>query len=186
MNKSVLQRRQLVKESNSKLSTTRQCQLTGIHRSGLYYKPCQESVLNLELMKKIDEQYLKTPFYGVPRMWNCLRSVLGYKINSKRVERLYRIMGLQAIGPKPNTSKPASGHKKYSYLLKGLKVEWPNHVWATDITYIPMKRGFMYLMAIIDLHSRYVLNWSVSNSMDASWCAEVLKEAIDKHGKMQL
>jgi putative transposase len=168
------------------LSIKKQCEALSIHRGGLYYKAKGESGFNLELMRKIDEKYLKTPFYGVPRMWIYLRQDLGYKISRKRVERLYRLMGLAAIGPKPNTSKPAPGHKVYPYLLRGLKTERNNQVWAADITYIPMRKGFMYLMAIIDLNSRYVLNWSVSNSMEAEWCAQVLSGAIEKHGKPEI
>ena len=169
-----------------KLPIKRQCELLSIHRSGLYYKPKPESELNIELMRVIDERYVKTPFYGIPRMWDYLRKEKGYKVNAKRIERLYKLMGLEAIGPKPNTSKRNKHHQVYPYLLKGLKTERSNQVWATDITYIPMRKGFMYLMAIIDLHSRYVVNWSVSNSMDATWCATALKEAIAKHGKPEI
>jgi len=169
-----------------KLSVKQQCEALNLHRGGLYYKPKGESALNLDLMRRIDEQYLKTPFYGVPRMWSYLHHDLEHTISRKRIERLYRLMGLSAIGPKPNTSKPAPGHKVYPYLLRGLKVERNNQVWAADITCLPMKKGFMYLMAIIDLKSRYVVNWSVSNSMDAEWCAQLLNGAIQKHGKPEI
>lgn len=131
----------------------------------------------------IDEHYLLRPYYGVYRMWQWLTRDKDYKkINLKRVRRLYRLMGLEAIRPKPNTSKPAPGHTVYPYLLKGLEITHNNHVWATDITSVPMAHGFLYLMAVIDLKSRYVLNWSVSNTMEAKWCAEVFLEAVRTHG----
>jgi putative transposase len=136
-------------------------------------------------MRLIDEQYLKTPFYGIRKMTMFLSS-LGYKVNRKRVRRLMRLMNLSAIYNRPNTSKAEKFHRKYPYLLKGLTIDRSNQVWAADITYIPMKRGFLYLMAIIDLHSRYVINWSISNSMDAAWCSQVLQEAIEKHGKPEI
>jgi len=137
--------------------------------------------MNLYLMKIIDNTLFDRPFYGVRRMTHHLRH-MGLIVNHKRVARLYRLMDVRVIYPKKNTSKPAKGHKKYPYLLRGLKIECVNQVWAADITWIPMKQGFMYLMAIIDLNSRYVVNWSISNTMDAAWCAEVLKEAIEQHG----
>ena len=173
-------------KTGQELSIKKQCEILEIHRSGIYYKSRGESELNLELMDKIDEKYLLRPYFGVPRMYQYLRDELGYRINYKRVERLYRLMGLEAIGPKPNTSKPAEGHKIYPYLLKGLDIDRNNQVWATDLTYIPMKKGFMYLMAIMDLKSRYVVNWSVSNSMEAEWCAQVLQEATDRLGKPEI
>ncbi|NTV26541.1 MAG: IS3 family transposase [Chlorobiaceae bacterium] len=172
----------MVEKEHTGISMQRQCDLLSIHRSGLYYQPRTTSKLNRELMRLIDEQYLLRPYYGVYRMWQWLTRDKGYKINLKRVRRLYRLMGLEAIGPKPNTSKPAPGHKVYPYLLRGLEIEHSDHVWATDITYVPMAHGFMYLMAVIDLKSRYVLNWSVSNTMDAKWCAEVFLEAVRMHG----
>lgn len=172
----------MVEKEHPELGTPRQCDLLSIHRSGLYYQPKKTSKLNLELMELLDKQYLNKPYYGVYRMWQWLVRDKGYKINIKRVRRLCRLMGLEAIGPKPNTSRPAPGHKVYPYLLRGLEVTHSNHVWATDITYVPMAHGFMYLMAVIDLKSRYVLNWSVSNTMDADWCAEVFREAVRKHG----
>lgn len=174
----------LIKKKH-KLSVKRRCELLGVHRSGLYYKPKEVSGLNLELMRVMDEQYLKTPFYGVPRMWDWLRKK-GYRINKKRIERIYNLMGIEAVGPKPNSSRPNKEAVKFPYLLKGMEITHPNQVWATDITYIPMRQGFMYLMAIIDLHSRYVVNWSVSNSMEAEWCATVLREAIAMHGKPEI
>ena len=134
------------------------------------------------LMRLIDEQFLKTPFYGVRRMCIWLRS-LGHVINKKRVRRLMRQMGLQAVYPRPRTSLPGDGHKIYPYLLKDLVIDRPNQVWATDITYIPMARGFMYLIAIMDWHSRRVLSWRVSNTMEADFCVDALEEALERYGK---
>ncbi len=185
MNQSSKQRKQHVDKAGT-LSVVRQCGLLQIHRSGLCYKPCEQSPENLDLMRVIDEQYLKYPFYGVPRMTKHLRKLLGRTINKKRVQRLYKLMGLEAIGPKPNTSKPAADHKKYPYLLKNLQITGANHVWAIDITYIPMKKGFMYLVAIIDIHSRYIAGWSISNSMEAEWVVDLIREAINTHGKPQI
>lgn len=177
----------MISRDHSKLSVAKQCTLLGIHRSGLYYKPKQESPLNLELMKLMDEHYNYHPFKGATRMHTWLTLDKGFDINHKRVERLYYdVMGLRAIMPGRHTTKRNKAHKTYPYLLRNLKVTRPDQVWATDITYIPMEKGFMYLTAIIDLYSRCVLNWSVSNSMDADWCAEVLQEAIDMHGKPEI
>jgi len=160
----------MINKEHSRLSIRKQCDLLSIHRSGLYYQPKRTSKLNQELMHLIDQHYLQKPYYGVYRMWEWLQKDKGYQVNIKRIRRLYRIMGLEAIGPKPNTSKPAPGHKVYPYLLKNLAITHSNQVWATDLTYVPMQNGFLYLMAIIDLKSRYVLNWSVSNTMDATCC----------------
>lgn len=177
----------MISKDHSKLSISKQCNLLGIHRSGIYYKPKQESPLNLELMKLMDEHYNYHPFKGATRMHTWLTLDKGFDINHKRVERLYYdVMGLRAIMPGRHTTKRNKAHKTYPYLLRNLKVTRPNQVWATDITYIPMEKGFMYLTAIIDLYSRYVLNWSVSNTMDANWCAEVLQEAIDIHGTPEI
>ena len=132
-------------------------------------------------MRIIDEQYLKTPVYGSRSMRNYLRR-LGYNINRKRVQRLMRLMGLEAIYPKPKTSKPHPEHKIYPYLLRGLKIDQPNQVWAADITYIPLARGFMYLVAVIDWYSRKVLSWRVSNTLEADFCVEALQDAIRCHG----
>lgn len=186
MSKSVAQRREMVKNSNHELSKARQCELLSIHRSGLYYKPKPETAFNLELMRKIDEEYMRHPWLGVPRMTTYLREDLGLKVNKKRIARLYRIMGLQAIGPKPTTSNPSKGHKTYPYLLKNRKVESSNEVWAMDITYIPVQGGYFYLAAIIDLHSRFVVNWSLNNTMTAEWCKTVLEEAVTRFGKPKI
>jgi len=139
--------------------------------------PCQESAENLEIMRLLDEQYLKTPFYGVKRMHYFIGQQ-SYLVNIKRIRRLLRLMGLEAIYPKPKYSKPQPGHQIYPYLLKGLKVTSANQVWSSDITYIPMKTGFLYLVAIIDWYSRYVLSWQISNSLDVSFCLDALENAF--------
>lgn len=185
MNQNTQQRRQQVKKEHQ-LPMTRQCELLSIHRSGLYYAPKGESEENLELMRLIDEEFMKHPWMGVPRMTKWLRLDKGYKVNKKRIERLYKVMDLQAIGPKPNTSKPIKGHKKFPYLLRNLKVERPNQVWAMDITYIPVKGGFLYLCAVIDLYSRYVVNWSLSNTMTAGWCRKTLEQAVEHYGEPEI
>lgn len=138
-------------------------------------------------MKLIDKQYTETPFYGVPRMVDYLRE-LGHKVNPKRIRRLYRLMDLHAIGPRPNTSKPhkGEGHTIYPYLLRELNIERSNQVWAMDITYVPVGEGHMYLVAIIDLYSRFIVGWSLSNTMTASWCKECLKTSILRYGKPEI
>jgi len=153
--------------------------LLDISRSGLYYQPKGISEEDLTLMKLIDRQYLATPFYGSRKVAAWLKSQ-NYSVNRKRVRRLMRIMGLKAIYRRPRTSKPASGHKIYPYLLGGMKITRPNQVWAADITYIPMARGFLYLIAIIDWYSRYVLSWRLSNTLEAEFCIEALEEALKK------
>jgi len=158
------------------LSIVRQCRLLDISRSGLYYQPVGISEEDLTLMKLIDRQYLATPFYGARKVAACLKNQ-GYRVNRKRVRRL---MGLKAIYRRPRTSQPAPGHKIYPYLLSGLKITRPNQVWAADITYIPMARGFLYLVAIIDWYSRYVLSWRLSNTLDAGFCVEAVEEALKK------
>lgn len=172
----------------SELSIVRQCELLEVNRSNFYYKPCGQSDLNLTLMRLIDQEYLSHPWLGVPRMTTWLQKDKGFKINHKRIERLYRLMGLSATGPKPNTSKKGKGalHRIYKYLLKGLKVERTNQVWAMDITYIPVKGGYLYLCAIIDLYSRYVVGWSLSNTMTSDWCKQTLQGAITLHGAPEI
>jgi putative transposase len=149
-----------------------------VNRASFYYAPAGESSLNLKLMRLIDEQYTRTPFYGVPRMTVWLRRQ-GFQANRKRVERLMRLMGLQAIYPKPNTSRKHSDHKIYPYLLRYVEIVHPDQVWSSDITYIRMKGGFLYLTAIIDWFSRYVLAWRLSNTLDSYFCVEALEEALD-------
>lgn len=175
------ERQQMVDKHYPVLSVSKQCDLLEIHRSGLYYSPVAERMENLMLMRLIDEQYYKTPFYGLRKVTAWLQSQ-GHKVNKKRVKRLMDLIGWQTIFRKPRTTIAAQNHKVYPYLLKNLPIERANQVWAMDISYVPMKTGFMYLTAIIDLHSRYVVQWSLSNTMTAEWCAEVLKEAIAGHG----
>jgi putative transposase len=164
-----------------KLSIMRQCELLQISRSSYYYDPKGESDLNLKLMRLIDEQFLKTPFYGSRQMARHLRGQ-GHKIGRKRVQRLMRRMGISAIYQAPKTSTPHPEHKIYPYLLRDVLITRPNHVWCTDITYIPMHRGFLYLVAIMDWASRSVLSWRLSNSMDSGFCVEALEEAIARYG----
>jgi putative transposase len=176
----------MIDKGHSSLSVARQCRLLGIHRSGLYYKPCSESEENLIIMRLLDEQYFKTPFYGVRRLTAWLQGQ-GYFINRKRVSRLLKLMGWQTIYRRPrSTSKPCKENKIYPYLLRGLAINRANQVWAMDITYVPMRKGFMYLCAVIDVHTRYVVNWSLSNTMTAEWCCQVVEEAIGEHGKPEI
>jgi putative transposase len=161
----------MIEPKHPQLSIRRQCELVGLNRSTYYHTPAGESDLNLHLMRLIDKQYTKTPFYGWPKMTAYLkRPPHEYEINHKRVQRLMRKMGLQAIYPKPRTSRAAKGHKVYPYLLRNLAITRPNEVWSADITYIRMLRGFMYLVAIIDWYSRYVVAWQLSNTLDGCFC----------------
>jgi putative transposase len=169
----------VVDRRHPSLSVIRQCKLLDISRSGLYYQPAGISDEDLTLMKLIDRQYLATPFYGARRIAAWLKNQ-GYRVNRKRVRRLMQVMGLKAIYRHPRTSQPAPGHKIYPYLLSGMEITRPNQVWAADITYIPMARGFLYLVAIIDWYSRYVLSWRLSNTLDDSFCVEALEEALRK------
>ncbi len=169
----------MVDRQHSSLSVVRQCALLGISRSSLYYQPVGISEEELTIMNLIDRQYLSRPFYGARRMVAWLKGQ-GYHINRKRIRRLMRVMGLRAIYRRLRTSKPAPGHKIYPYLLSGLEVARPNQVWTADITYIPMARGFLYLVAIMDWYSRYVLSWRLSNTLDADFCVEALEEALRK------
>ncbi len=163
------------------ISVSRQCQLLALPRSTRYHQPKPVPDKTLNLMRQIDELYMMQPFYGSRQMMRALQR-LGYEVGRKRVSRLMRLMGLEAIYRKPNLSKSNPAHRVYPYLLRGLKVDRPNHVWATDITYIPVKGGFAYLCAVIDWHSRCVLSWELSNTLDASFCVRVLKRAIALHG----
>ena len=173
------QRRAMIDREEPKLSLVRQCALLGISRSSLYYLPTEAGAEDLELMALIDQQYLKTPFYGSRRMTAWL-SNHGHQVNRKRVRRLMQLIGLEAIYRRPNTSKPNPGHKVYPYLLRGLEINRVNQVWATDITYIPMAKGFLYVVAIMDWYSRYVLSWRVSNTLEADFCVDALEEALSK------
>jgi putative transposase len=159
------------------IPVSRQCELLGMSRSGYYYKPQGESPLNLHLMNLIDEQYTKTPYYGVEKMTAWIERQ-GYKVNPKRIRKLMRKMGLEAIYPKRNLSISSAEHKKYPYLLRDLAIERPDQVWCADITYIRMAQGFLYLVAIMDWYSRYVLSWRLSNTLDAGFCLEALEAAL--------
>ena len=170
-------------DTEHELSVRRQCELLTIHRSGLYYKPCEEKPENLEIMRIMDEHYLKHPTAGVIRMQDLLLA-MGFVVNHKRIRRLLRLMGLMAIYPKKNLSKLGLQKYIHPYLLKGLNIERPNQVWAIDLTYIPMKNGFLYLTAIIDLYSRFVVGWGISNSLEADASLSVLKQAIKDHGTL--
>jgi putative transposase len=161
------------------LSLSRQCQLLGLNRAALYYQPAQVDAYELELMALLDRQYLRTPFYGLRRMMAWLQTQ-GYSVNRKRVQRLMQRMGLAAIYQRPRTSRPAPAHRIYPYLLRGLRIERVHQVWAADITYIPMARGFLYLVAVMDWVSRYVLAWRLSNLLDASFCIEALEDALSQ------
>jgi len=159
-------------------SVRRQCGLAGVPRSGCYYEAAKETEQNRMLMRLIDEQYIKHPEFGVPRMTRWLREDEGHEVNHKRIAGLMQKMGLQAITPGAHTSKPTPGHRIYLYLLRKVKVERVNQVWSTDITYIPMRHGFMYLAAVIDWRSRYVLSWELSNTMENLFCVDALEGAL--------
>ncbi len=169
----------MVEPGNEKISVLRQCQLLGLNRTGLYYRSRTESVEDGELMRLIDKQYTLTPFYGYRRMTHHLQS-LGFRVNHKRVQRLMRTLGLEAIYPKPNLSKPGKDHLTYPYLLKGVAVEYSDEVWATDITYIRLGGGFVCLLVIMDWHSRFVIEIEVSNSLESSPFVEALKRSLLK------
>jgi putative transposase len=169
----------MVDRKHPSLSLSRQCQLLQISRSGLYYRKAGVSERDFTLMRLIDRQYLAAPFYGARRMAAWLRSQ-SHRVNRKRVRRLMAVMGLRAIYRRPRTSKPARGHRVYPYLLRGLAITRPNQVWAADITYIPLRRGFLYLVAIMDWVSRYVLSWRLSNTLESGFCTAALQEALKK------
>ena len=178
---SVEGRRKMIDEKHRTLSISRQCGILGISRSSYYRKPSAESDFNLELMRKIDEQYLKTPFYGSRRMKRHLVN-LGYEVGRRRVKRLMRKMGIEAIYRKPTTSKPNPEHKIYPYLLRNARIDKPDRVWCADITYIPMNRGWLYLVAVMDWHSRAVLSWRLSNGLESDFCVAALEEALFEYG----
>jgi putative transposase len=172
-------------DNKHSLSIVKQCGLLGLHRSGLYYMPRSESEENLTILRLLDEQYFKTPFYGMRKLTVLLRKQ-GFRINHKRVNRLMDLMGWQTLYRYKSTSEPDKQNRLYPYMLKGLRIERPNQVWAMDITYVPMRKGFMYLCAIIDLHTRFVVNWSLSNTMTAEWCKQVAEEAIALYGAPEI
>jgi len=165
----------------SEISVSKQCKVLNLKRNFLFHWPKGESEENLEIMLLLDKLYFVIPFYGYRKITVWLQNQ-GFNINEKRVRRLMKLVNWKTIYKEPKTTVCNPEHKKYPYLLKDLKITHKNQVWATDITYIPMKQGFMYLTAIIDLHTRYVLNWDVSNTMSADWCARILSETIEKHG----
>jgi putative transposase len=167
----------LIEPEHPRITLSRQCELLGLPRASYYYEAQPETAENVKLMRLLDEQYLKTPFYGVARMTHWLRTQ-GQVINEKRVRRLLRTMGLEAIYPKPRTSIPSEENKVFPYLLRGVSVERPDQVWATDITYIRLARGFVYLVAIMDWFSRYVLAWELSLTLDAEFCLQALRQAL--------
>ena len=173
----------ITRESN--LPVTRQCQLLNLNRSTVYYQAKPVSAEDLNLMRRIDEMHLKRPFYGSRRIRDWLEDE-GHKVNRKRVQRLMRQMGIAALYPKACTSKPGKGHKIYPYLLRNRIIDSPNQVWAADLTYIPMAKGFVYLVAIMDWHSRRVLSWRVSNSMDSDFCVDALEEALNRYGSPEI
>ena len=156
----------------------RRCELLNVNRSMLYYEPVPDTKETLELMRLIDEQYTATPFFGARRIGEKLKEK-GWVVTRKRIRRLMKKMGLEAIYPKPRTSSRNVAHKVYPYLLRGLTIDKPDQVWCTDVKYIPMQRGFVYLTAVMDWHSRYVLSWELSNSLDPSFCIEALKTALN-------
>jgi len=175
----------MIDRADGRVSLVRQCRLVGISRSSLYYQPKAPGAAALELMRRIDEQYLKTPFYGSRKMAVWLREQ-GYAVGRDRVRRLMRMLGLEAVYQKPRTSKPAAGHKIYPYLLRDLVIDRPNQVWCSDLTYIPMARGFIYLVVVMDWFSRYVLSWRLSTSLHADCCVDALEEALDCYGKPKI
>lgn len=170
----------MVNPQIQEVSLVKQCELLSISRSGWYYAPKGENPLNLKLMRLIDEQFLKTPFYGSRQMMRYLKRQ-GYCVGRGRIRRLMKLMGIEAIYQKPITSMKHPENKVYPYLLRHLKVNSPNQVWCTDITYIPIKRGFLYLIAVIDWYSKKVLSWRISNTLDTHFCIEALEEALEKY-----
>ena len=174
MPSSIEVRRRLIEPEHAELSVRRQCALLELARSTCYYEPGGETAENLAVMRRIDELYVRWPFYGSRRL------ALELEVNRKRVQRLMRLMGLEAVYPKRRTSRPAAGHKIYPYLLRNVEVVRSNQVWSTDITYVPLARGFVYLVAVMDWFSRYVLSWRLSNTLEGTFCQEALDEALER------
>jgi len=169
--------RKLIDPDHLEISIARQCELLGLARSSWYYQAASETEENLSLLRLIDEEYTRHPFYGSRRMVVMMERE-GCDVNRKRVQRLMGVLGIEAIYPKPRLTQDDKKHKKYPYLLKGVKIEHPDQVWSTDITYIRMNRGFVYLMAVIDWYSRYVLSWQLSNTLDVGFCLAGLDAAL--------
>ena len=182
---STSRRQAMVDRDHGKLSIVCQCRLLQISRSGVYYTPRGESAENLALMQEIDRTFTKWPFMGVRQMRNHL-CMNGYSVGRKRVRRLMRLMHLVPIYQYPRTTVPHPAHKKYPYLLRGMEIDTPNQVWCTDITYIPMRKGFLYLVAIMDWYSRKVLSWRLSSTMDTDFCVDALEEALTKYGTPEI
>jgi len=169
----------MINPADKRLSVNRQCELLGLTRSSYYYQPRGEGEYNLKLMRLLDEQYTRTPFYGSRRMREWLRRQ-GYPVSRERVRRLMRLLGIEAIYPKRRLSLVNKEHRTYPYLLNGLKIDRPDQVWATDITYIRLRRGFAYLVAVIDWHSRYVLSWELSLALEVDFCLIALSNALEQ------
>lgn len=172
-------RRGLVSAAADAPSIERQCELVGLARSTYYHRPAEESAENLALMRMIDEQYMRTPYFGSRKMAVWLGKA-GHDVNRKRIQRLMNVMGIEAIYRKPRTSIKSPENKVYPYLLRDVQVTRPDQVWCTDITYVPLRRGFMYLVAVMDWYSRHVLSWRLSNSLETSFCLEALEEALER------
>src|SRR6201987_4221505 len=179
---SATDRRAKLDRDHAELSIRRQCEMLGVARSGVYRRPRPVDDNDLEAMRRIDALFTARPFFGARRIARTL-SEEGFPIDRKRVRRLMRLMGIEALGPKPRTTKPAPGHKIYPYLLRDMTIERSNQVWAADITYIPIGRGFLYLVAIMDWASRAVLSWRLSKTMDTSFCISGLQEALSRFGR---
>jgi putative transposase len=175
----------LIEDNNNALSIVKQCEILSIHRSRYYYQSIPETASNLSIMLWLDKQYFETPFYGVLRLTAELVD-LGYAVNVKRVRRLMKIVGWKTLYQAPRTTIADKASYKYPYLLKELAFERVNQVWEIDITYLPMAKGFMYLFAIIDVYTRFIVGWGISNTMDAEWCASITEEAILTHGKPEI
>ena len=173
------QKRKLMEWNNQEISLCRQCKLLSLSKGALYYEPAKLDQFSLSIMGFIDLQHIKTPFFGSRKMVAALEKC-GYIVNRKRVQRLMKLMGISAIYPKRSLSQKSKAHKIYPYLLKDIKIDNPNFVWSVDITYIQLRGGFLYLVAIIDWYSRYVLSWRLSNTLDVSFCLEALEDALDK------
>ena len=167
----------MIDVNNEILSVRKQCELLGLNRSSFYYQPMGENEYNLLLMRLLDEEYTRHPFKSVEKMVVYLEE-LGHRVNPKRIRRLLRLMGLEAIYPKKNLNAPNVSHKKYPYLLTGLEINHSNQVWCSDITYIRLSQGFVYWVAVMDWYSRYVLSWKLSNTLDTIFCIEALEEAL--------
>lgn len=175
----------MIEPEKQELSISRQCQLLGLARSSFYYAPQPVRAEDLDLMRKIDELYLQHPCWGSRSMVRQLKRQ-GIDANRKRIQRLMRLMGIEAVYPKPRTTRPHPEHRIYPYLLRGLSIDRPNQVWAADITYIPMERGFMYLVAVMDWHSRKILSWRISNTLEPDFCLQALQEALSRYGRPEI